>query len=178
MGDHQGLDYLDAPWRMQYIEQNSQKDTSGCIFCDKPCETCDHDNYIVHRGELCFIIMNAYPYNSGHLMIIPYRHIACLNEMTAAEQLEMMQLATLLTTALTRIMYPDGFNLGMNLGRAGGAGIAQHLHMHIVPRWVGDTNFMTTVGNARVLPEAIEKTCERIQIALAAVLSEAHTEEQ
>lgn len=116
--------------------------------------------------------MNAYPYNGGHSMVIPYRHVSKLHELAAEEQLEMMQLATLLTNAMSKILFPDGFNLGMNIGRAGGAGIAKHLHLHVVPRWVGDTNFMTTVGKSRVLPEALEQTWEKLKNAIVELLAE------
>jgi ATP adenylyltransferase len=166
MMDHQqqhGLAHLNAPWRMEYIEQAER--VQGCIFCAKPCEgeDCDRKNYIVHRGTHCFIILNAFPYNSGHLMVIPYQHTADLAALPPEAYLEMMRLAAFAVDALTRVMCPDGYNLGMNLGRAGGAGIAEHLHLHVVPRWVGDTNFMTTVAEARVLPESLERTWDKVR---------------
>lgn len=169
-----GLEHIDAPWRMEYITQTTQPQSDDCIFCAKPCESesCDRANYLLHRGKHCFIIMNAFPYNGGHSMVIPFRHISKLSELTAEEQLEMMQLSTLLANAMTKTMCPDGFNLGMNIGRAGGAGIAEHIHLHVVPRWVGDTNFMTTIGNSRVLPEAIVQTWEKLKDAIAVLLAE------
>ena len=169
-----GLEHIDAPWRMEYIAQSTKPKSGDCIFCCKPCEdeSCDRANYVLYRGQHCFIIMNAFPYNGGHSMVIPFRHISKLHELTAEEQFEMMQLAVLLSNAMTKIMSPDGFNLGMNIGQAGGAGIAEHLHLHVVPRWVGDTNFMTTIGNSRVLPEAIEQTWERLKGAITELLAE------
>ncbi|HEX2951239.1 MAG TPA: HIT domain-containing protein [Armatimonadota bacterium] len=171
MAENCGPEHLHAPWRMEYIE-NADKPKGGCIFCDKPCEDCDAKNYIVYRGERCFIILNAFPYNNGHLMVIPYQHTSTLADLPPETQLEMLQLATTATTALTRVMKPDGFNLGINIGRAGGAGIAEHLHLHVVPRWVGDTNFITTIGNTRVLPESLERTWEKLRRAFTEVLTE------
>jgi ATP adenylyltransferase len=170
--EQHGLAHLDAPWRMEYIEQAEKAE--ACIFCAKPCEeeTCDNKNYIVHRGEHCFIILNAYPYNSGHLMVIPYQHAADLSALPPETCLEMMRLAAIAMEALKRIMSPDGFNLGMNLGRAGGAGISEHMHLHVVPRWVGDTNFMTTVAQARVLPESLERTWEKVRAAVQEALAQ------
>ena len=166
-----GITHLNAPWRMEYIEQAEKSE--GCIFCDKPCEgeTCDRKNFILHRGKFCFVILNAFPYNSGHLMVIPYEHTADLSALSLETYQEMMQLASLAMDALTRVMSPDGFNLGMNLGRAGGAGISEHLHLHLVPRWVGDTNFMTTVAEARVVPEALERTWEKLRAAFLEILT-------
>lgn len=166
-----GPEHLHAPWRMDYIAKVDRPKV-GCIFCEKPCQDCDAENFIVYRGERCFIILNVYPYNSGHLMVIPYQHTANLTDLAPETQAEMMRLATLATVALKRVMCPDGYNLGMNLGRAGGAGIAEHLHLHIVPRWVGDTNFMTAVGNTRVLPEDLSRTWEKMRDAFAAVVAE------
>jgi ATP adenylyltransferase len=157
---------------MDYIEK-AGKPSGECIFCAKPCEDCDRANCIVHRGQTCFVILNVFPYNNGHLMVIPYQHTSELAELTPEVQAEMMRLATLSIAALKRLMCPDGFNIGMNLGRAGGAGIAEHLHLHIVPRWVGDTNFITTVGHTRVLPEALDRTWEKMRDAFQIVLAEA-----
>lgn len=171
MDEQHGIEYLSAPWRMEYIEK-SGKPTGGCIFCEKPCQECDQENCIIHRGEHCFIILNVFPYNSGHLMVIPYQHTSDLRDLPPQTQLELMQLASVAMTALKRVMSPDGFNLGMNLGHAAGAGIAEHLHLHVVPRWVGDTNFMTTVGNTRVLPEALDRTWNKVRAAFTAVLAE------
>lgn len=166
-----GPEHLHAPWRMEYIKKTG-KPMDGCIFCEKPCQNVDNENCLIYRGEHCFIILNAFPYNSGHLMVIPYQHASDLAELPPEALLEMMQLATLATKALKRVMNPDGFNLGMNLGHAAGAGIAEHLHLHVVPRWVGDTNFMTVVANTRVLPEALECTWEKVRAAFIEIVAE------
>ena len=171
MSEQHGPEQLHAPGRMEYIEKADQP-KAGCIFCDKPREDCDGANCIAYRGEHCFVILNAFPYNSGHLMVIPYQHAAELGELSPETQLEMMQLATLCIEALRRTMCPDGFNLGINMGRAAGAGIAEHVHLHVVPRWNGDTNFMTTIGNTRVLPESLERTWEKIHAAFVAITAE------
>jgi len=156
---------------MEYIEQAGTPQ-AGCIFCEKPRQTNDAANLIVYRGRHNFVILNAFPYNNGHLMVIPYTHTADLTELSAETLLEMMQLAQLALKALARAMRPDGCNLGMNLGRPAGAGIAEHLHLHIVPRWNGDTNFMPVVGNTRVLPESLERTWQKIRAAFQAVVHE------
>lgn len=171
MTDASGPEQLHAPWRMEYIQQAGQP-TGTCIFCDKPREERDRDNYILYRGTHCYLILNAFPYNNGHLMVIPYQHTAELADLSVDIQTEMMQLATLAVAALRRAMLPDGFNLGMNVGRAAGAGIAEHLHLHVVPRWNGDTNFMTVLGNTRVLPESLERTWDKVRGALHAELAE------
>ncbi|HEY3416879.1 MAG TPA: HIT domain-containing protein [Armatimonadota bacterium] len=162
---------LHAPWRMEYVEKTVQP-SGECIFCEKPRQQCDQANYIVYRGEFNYVILNVFPYNSGHLMVIPYQHTADLTELPLATQAEMMRLTTLAVVALKRVMRPDGFNVGMNIGRPAGAGIADHLHLHIVPRWSGDTNFMPVIGNTRVLPESLERTWEKIRAAFLEVVSE------
>jgi ATP adenylyltransferase len=167
-----GPDRLNAPWRMEYIEGACQP-SSGCIFCEKTREARDAENLIIHRGTFCFIILNAFPYNNGHLMVVPYCHTAEFGALTAETHLEMMRLTALAIAALKRVMRPDGFNVGINLGRAAGAGIADHLHLHIVPRWTGDTNFMPVLGNTRVLPEALDRTWAKVHDAFCAVLAEA-----
>lgn len=144
-----------APWRMAYIE--SEK-TTGCIFCDKPREQRDAENFILWRGDTGFVIMNRYPYNNGHLMIVPRAHAASLTELDAAQRAELCELTTLCEHVLRQAMQPQGFNIGLNLGAAAGAGIAEHLHVHMVPRWAGDTNYMTVVGEIRVIPQHIEHT--------------------
>ena len=151
-----------APWRIDYIE-NCHKETSGCIFCEKPKEHSDKKNLIVHRGRDVYIIMNRYPYNNGHLMIVPYQHTNELGTLSENERIEMFQLLELSQNALVDVMKPQGFNIGMNLGNIAGAGIADHLHFHIVPRWGGDTNFMPIIGKAKVISEALEQTWERLK---------------
>ncbi len=163
---------LHAPWRMEYISQTASP-RDGCIFCTKPVQEKDRENGILYHGKLAYIILNAFPYNSGHLMIIPYQHTADFTELNAATLQEMMTLAQLALATLNRVMHPQGFNMGMNLGQSAGAGIAEHLHLHVVPRWTGDTNFMPVLGNTRVLPESLESTWERVKSALDEILAEA-----
>ncbi len=154
------MERLWAPWRLEYIVGAK---TEGCIFCVFPQQNDDAKNHILRRGKQAFVIMNAFPYSNGHLLIAPYRHIACLTDLTDDENLEMMQLAQLSCNALTEVCRPDGFNLGMNLGTAAGAGIADHLHMHIVPRWTGDTNFMPVFADVKVIPEALQTTYDKLK---------------
>lgn len=166
-----GPERLHAPWRMEYIEHAGEP-VCECIFCEKPQQECDQQNLIIHRGEYNFVILNAFPYNNGHLMVIPYHHTADFTELSAETLHEMMRLAKLAVSALKRTMRPEGFNMGMNIGHPAGAGIAEHLHLHIVPRWNGDTNFMPVIGNTRVLPESLERTWERVHAAFNEVLRE------
>ena len=159
------MEHIFAPWRMQYILSNSDDSPSkgsGCIFCDFPKENNDEQRLIIHRGALCFVIMNAFPYNPGHLMVVPYRHTADFLSLTKDETSEMMSLCQTAHSVLTNLMKPHGFNIGMNIGKTAGAGIDQHLHMHIVPRWDGDTNFMPVLGEVRVVSEALSSTWKRI----------------
>lgn len=159
------MDILCAPWRMQYIATADAKNAETCIFCDYPRMDNDKKNLLLFRGKTCYLLMNRYPYNSGHLLVIPYRHIADLALLTPEENQELLGLAQQAILALKACMNPDGYNLGVNMGRVAGAGIEKHLHMHIVPRWSGDTNFITVMGDTRVLPEAPEKTYEKILTA-------------
>jgi ATP adenylyltransferase len=152
-----------APWRIDYILSEKPP---GCIFCDKPAESWDEDNYILYRGKYNFIILNAFPYNNGHMMVIPYRHTATLSGWGAEEQQEMMELADLCVELLGKAMHPDGFNLGINMGLVGGAGVADHIHMHIVPRWNGDTNFMPVISDTRVISEALQATYKKLKEVL------------
>ena len=147
-----------APWRIEYITGGEKE---GCIFCDKPKEGNDKKNLILYKGETSFIIMNRYPYSNGHLMAVPYRHINNMPELDHKERLELMNLTTKCIEIL-KVMNPDGFNIGMNLGTAGGAGIDDHLHFHIVPRWNGDTNFMPLIADVKVMPEYLEDTYETL----------------
>jgi len=158
------MDYLWTPWRYQYIA-TADKD-SGCIFCEAPAAGDDARVLIVHRGKKNYIILNRYPYTSGHVMIVPYVHQGQLPDLDGDTVAEMMQMAQALERALESLYHPEGFNLGMNIGRAAGAGIAGHLHMHVLPRWAGDTSFMTTVGETRVEPEELSVTYQRLQGAL------------
>jgi len=145
---------------MKYIEM---EESEGCFLCTLPKDTDDAANYILYRGQWNFIIMNSYPYNPGHLLIAPYRHIANLEELTGEETQEHLFVVSRGIKTLKQVLNPSGFNIGMNIGRIAGAGIDTHLHSHIVPRWLGDTNFMTVTSNARVLPEALAKTYEKLK---------------
>jgi len=143
-----------APWRIEYVTKEKEE---GCIFCEKPKEENDRENLILYRGESGFIILNRYPYSNGHLMAVPYRHIKELAELNDRERVELMNL-TIKSVEILKVMKPDGFNIGMNLGRVAGAGIDDHLHFHIVPRWSGDTNFMPVIGDLKVMPEYLNQT--------------------
>lgn len=161
------MDYIWTPWRYQYMEQVTAGKQPECIFCDALAKNDDAATLIVHRGTKVFVILNRFPYTSGHVMIVPYAHVAELNLCDAATLNEMMQYAQRVEAALRTNYEPDGMNLGMNLGRAAGAGVAGHLHLHVLPRWMGDTNFMTVTGETRVHPEDLRTTYERLQKALA-----------
>lgn len=151
------MDRLWTPWRSAYMKEN--KDSSRCIFCHAGSNPAtDERNLVVARGELCFAMLNRYPYTSGHLMIAPYVHVARLGSAGADTATEMMAWTRRAEHVLESIYRPDGLNLGMNLGEAAGAGIEQHIHMHVLPRWRGDANFMTSVGETRIIPEALEET--------------------
>ncbi|MER3403187.1 MAG: HIT family hydrolase [Chloroflexota bacterium] len=154
-----------APWRFQYVSQAGKRD-AGCIFCTKPAEQKDAENFILWRSTYSCALLNLYPYTSGHTMVVPYRHIADITDLTPEESLDLWQVMQRCVRALQQTYRPDGFNIGFNLGRSAGAGIEEHLHLHIVPRWHGDTNFMTTIGAARVLPETLPQTYERLKTAL------------
>jgi ATP adenylyltransferase len=157
------MERLCTPWRMKYVT-SSDKKIDGCIFCAmfKDASTQDRENLLVYRGQNIFTVMNLYPYNSGHLMVLPQQHVAALTDVPFQVQAEIMAMTSYLTGLLTDIMNPDGFNVGINLGRAAGAGIDTHLHLHVVPRWNGDSNFMPVVGQTRILPEELPATYEKI----------------
>ena len=158
------MDRLWSPWRSDYIASAGDADSSVCIFC-KLRDDSDNDaaNYVVHRASHNFIVLNRYPYISGHLLIVPNEHVGDLDIAAKAITDELMDLTKQCQTALRKVYRPDGFNVGMNLGRAAGAGIADHIHIHILPRWAGDTNFMTSVAEARVLPEDLSTTYEKLR---------------
>jgi len=160
------MDYLWTPWRYQYMAQVSQGKQPDCIFCDAVERNNDEETLIVHRGKKAFVILNRFPYTSGHVMIVPYTHAAELNQCEPAALQELMELAQKLETVLRRDYKSDGMNLGMNLGRAAGAGVAGHLHMHMLPRWFGDSNFMTVTGETRVHPEDLHTTYGRLKKGL------------
>ena len=159
------MEKIFAPWRMQYILSNSEsedKTPDGCIFCVFPKLSEDEKRLIIERGKSCFVIMNAYPYNPGHLMVVPYRHTSDFTSLTAEELAEAFALVQKSIKALNTLIQPHGFNIGVNLGRTAGAGIDQHLHIHIVPRWNGDTNFMPVTGETRVISESLQSTYSRL----------------
>jgi ATP adenylyltransferase len=161
------MDYLWSPWRYEYIAHADEK-PAECIFCDALARKDDAATFIVYRGKKVFVILNRYPYTSGHVMIVPYAHVAQLELCDAETLAEMMQLASRVEQAFGANYKPDGMNVGMNLGKAAGAGVAGHLHLHALPRWFGDTNFMTVTGETRVHPEDLKITYERMKKALAA----------
>jgi ATP adenylyltransferase len=144
-----------APWRLEYIRSADEQD--GCVFC-RAAAAEDEEGLVVHRGEHAFALLNRYPYAAGHLMLAPYRHESELGDLTAEEALEIHRLAGAALGALAQTMQPQGFNLGWNLGRIAGAGVVDHVHEHVVPRWAGDTNFMPVLAGARVIPESLEAT--------------------
>ncbi|MDP6127509.1 MAG: HIT domain-containing protein [Dehalococcoidales bacterium] len=154
------MKHIWAPWRVEYVRMEKPK---GCILCDKPAEANDTENYILYRGSHNFVMLNAYPYNPGHLMIAPYRHIASPEELNEEERHEYFDIVDLSMKALKQELNPEGFNLGINLGKVAGAGIADHIHSHIVPRWQGDTNFIAVVGDVRVVPEALADTYRKLK---------------
>ena len=149
------MKHIWAPWRIQYILQEKPK---GCILCEKPGENRDEENYIVYRGRLNFIMLNSYPYNPGHLLIAPYRHAASLEDLTEAERREHFELVSRSLPVLREVFKPAGFNLGSNIGRVAGAGIEDHFHSHIVPRWQGDTNYIPVLADVRIVPQALADT--------------------
>ncbi len=159
------MNHVWAPWRMAYIEGGGRPPGGGCVFCWAPTQPDGPENLIIHRARYNYVILNRFPYTGGHLMIVPYEHIDDLTRLPAATRAEMMDLAAMAVQVLREVYHPQGFNLGMNLGRVAGAGIADHVHLHVVPRWAGDTNFMTTVGETRVLPESLERTYARLRDA-------------
>ena len=161
------MDYLWTPWRYQYMKEAAGGEKPECIFCDAVARKKDSETLIVHRGAKAFVILNRFPYTSGHVMIVPYAHVAELKLCDADALSEMMQLARRVEAVFQKEYKPDGMNMGMNLGRAAGAGVAGHLHLHMLPRWIGDSSFMTVAGETRVLPEDLKTTYERLSKALA-----------
>jgi len=153
-----------APWRMGYV--SGARAPAGCIFCTAPAAGDDRGQLVLHRGRHGYLILNAYPYASGHLLAVVYRHIASLADATSDELTDLMTLVTTATTLLAAEYQAEGFNVGLNQGRVAGAGIADHLHMHVVPRWNGDANFVAVVGETRVIPEALDVTYDRLKSRL------------
>ena len=157
------MDHLWSPWRMEYILSSK---TDGCVFCAKPDLDDDSAEHVLVRGQSAYITLNRYPYNNGHLLVVPYLHVASLEHLPAATLTEMLLLVNQGLATLRLAMQPEGFNIGVNLGKAAGAGIEPHVHIHVVPRWNGDTSFMSTIGETRTIPEALEQTYHRLQAAL------------
>lgn len=155
------MERLWSPWRMQYV--TTADGDGGCIFCNHLAAGDDERAHILFRGEHCFVLLNAFPYNTGHLMVAPFRHVAELDELSTDERAEMMEVTNRSVEIIRAAMGAHGFNVGMNLGRVAGAGIPGHCHMHVVPRWGGDTNFMTTVGETKVLPELVDDTDRKLR---------------
>ena len=149
-----------SPWRMDYIHEEKPE---GCIFCDKPKQDRDADNLILLRGEHSYIMLNRYPYNNGHLMIVPYEHVDMPTRLSPEAQMELMTQVNICLEALQDAMHPDGFNVGMNLGAPAGAGIQDHMHVHVVPRWTGDTSFMPVLGDTHVIVQGLEECYRQLK---------------
>ncbi|HSK67599.1 MAG TPA: HIT domain-containing protein [Anaerolineales bacterium] len=154
------MNHIWSPWRMEYIESNK---ADGCIFCSALEKEDSAENLIALRGERAFVILNRFPYTSGHLMVVPFDHQPNLEQLDPETRAEMMELTTRCMAVLRNIYHPQAFNMGANIGEAAGAGVKSHVHIHIVPRWAGDTNFMSILGETRVLPEALETTYQRVR---------------
>ena len=154
------MDHLFTPWRFAYVSTADKQ--PGCVFCLKLRENDDRKALIVHRAQHCFVILNAFPYTAGHVMVVPYEHVDELQKLAAPAAQEMMALTQKLEGILREAYRPDGINLGMNVGKAAGAGVAGHIHMHVLPRWIADANFMSVIGETRVVPESLEQTYEKL----------------
>jgi len=163
------MDYLWTPWRYAYV--TSAEKVSGCVFCDLPKMGDDEQARIVHRGRHCYMVLNTYPYTPGHTMIVPFTHLDQLQKLPTEAAHEMMDLSQRIEQVLRQLYTPDGVNLGMNIGKAAGAGVAGHIHMHALPRWVADSNFVSVIGETRILPETLDLTYQRIKGALQSTVS-------
>ena len=157
-----------APWRMNYVTRTGDQQRVGNIFVELPAQNEDEKNGILYRGETAFVILNAFPYSNGHLMVAPFRETNDMTTMTPAELLEVNELIAKAVGWLTKVYRPDGFNIGVNLGSAAGAGIPQHIHWHVLPRWNGDTNYMTTIGSIRVMPQSLEDSYAALRAVIDA----------
>jgi ATP adenylyltransferase len=153
-------DRIWAPWRLEYVKDANKSE--GCVFCEKPAEGDDRQALIVHRGERCFVILNLFPYTNGHLMVAPFEHLGRLQEIPAETTAEMIGLAQQAMRRLEEIYGPEGFNVGINQGRVAGAGVEGHIHLHVVPRWAGDTNYMPVIADTRVMPQSLEESYEAL----------------
>lgn len=161
------MEHLWAPWRMAYINAGSEE--HGCIFCTKPADGHDEEHYILYRSKYCFVMLNIFPYNNGHLMIAPFQHVPSIEELDAATLTDLMTTAQLCLQALHLAMQPHGFNMGINQGKVAGAGVADHMHFHIVPRWNGDTNFMPVLADVKVMPDYLRNTYQQLRQALTSL---------
>jgi len=157
------MKHLWSPWRMSYIENHGKEE--GCIFCNAQAQEDGPGNLIVHRGRSAYVILNRYPYTNGHLMVVPFEHKSRLEDLDPSTRAEMMELTARSMTLLRKLYDPQAFNMGANIGEAAGAGVKEHFHIHVVPRWTGDTNFMSALAATRVLPETLEDTFQRVQAA-------------
>ncbi len=164
------MENLWAPWRMAFITPKTEP-APGCIFCTQPAANRDAEYHILYRGERCFMMLNKYPYNNGHLMIAPFEHVGSISLLDSATLTELMTQAQLALKAIRHAMNPDGFNMGINEGKVAGAGFADHMHYHIVPRWNGDTNFMPVIADIKVMPEHLDNVYTQLKDALAHVQS-------
>ena len=154
-----------APWRLEYVKDASKDNSDACVFCAALNAGDDEDNLIVHRGERCFVILNKFPYTNGHLMVAPYEHVGALQDLDADTVAEIMALAQKAMRRLEEVYSPQGYNVGFNQGRVAGAGVEHHIHMHVVPRWGGDTNFMPVLGDTRVMNQTLEDSYETVRKA-------------
>ena len=158
------MDVLWNPWRLDYIKGERPDNDTSCVFCElKQDPARDEERFVLKRAEFNFVVLNKFPYSPGHLLIVPNEHVAFLDQLREPAASEIMALTRAAQSALADVYSPDGFNLGMNLGKAGGAGVAEHLHMHILPRWSGDVNFMTAIGGTRNIPETLQDTYRKLQ---------------
>ncbi|UCD99228.1 MAG: HIT domain-containing protein [Chloroflexota bacterium] len=158
------MKYIWSPWRMTYIQRQKEEE-KGCVFCAAQDLPDGLENLILHRGRETFVILNRFPYTSGHLMVVPYIHNASISGLSGSTRAELMELANQIISVLSKEYQAQGFNIGVNIGEAAGAGITDHVHLHVVPRWSGDTNFMSSLGETRVLPETLEDTYQRLKRA-------------
>ncbi len=159
------MDHLWTPWRYAFVTGSGK--VSSCIFCELPKLGDDEAARIVYRGQHCYVVLNTYPYTAGHVMVVPFAHLDELQKLPVEAAHEMMDLSQQMERILRQLYSPEGINLGMNIGKAAGAGVAGHIHMHVLPRWVADANFLTVVGETRILPETLEMTYQRIKGAMA-----------
>lgn len=155
------MENLWAPWRIAYIQEHPKEE--GCFLCNAILDNHDEKHQVVHRGKECFCILNKYPYNSGHLMVAPNKHKADISDLLDEEMAEMMKMTKNMKQLLTTIMKPEGFNIGINLGKPAGAGLLGHVHIHVVPRWNGDTNFMPVIADVKVIPQSLQELCKELK---------------